>query len=251
MIRPQHLTRYLTSKSFTHMGSGKPRATITMNRMKSALRTFFQFLMDAGYIKDNPARLIRLAKSSRKPPATLSEPEIKALLKTVSNNSSSITKRDHLIFTLLLSTGIRLGSLVSLNVEDVDIKQGRLRISGKNGTEQVVFLGTRLKKSLKTYINNHPATGAKPLFLSNQGNRIGSRQVQLRFDYWLKIAGITHHYTIHSLRHTFATRLYEKTGDLRLTQMALGHKRIATTEIYLHVSNKKLKRAVQSLDVLG
>jgi site-specific recombinase XerD len=75
--------------------------------------------------------------------------------------------------------------------------------------------------------------------------------VQLRFDYWLKKTGITNHYTIHSFRHTFATRLYEKTGDLRLTQMALGHKRIATTEIYLHVSNKKLRRAVQSLDVLG
>ena len=68
MIRPQHLTRYLTSKTFTHMDNGRPRATITLNRMKSALRIFFQFLLDAGYIKDNPARLVRLSKSSRKPP---------------------------------------------------------------------------------------------------------------------------------------------------------------------------------------
>ncbi len=180
----------------------------------------------------------------------LSQSEVRRLLKTLKAETTLIAKRDHLMFTLLLSTGTRLSSLVALNVEDVDLAQGSLRIKGKNGAEQFVFLSSRLKELLKAHISSHTAIGREPLFISNRGNRIGTRQVQLRFDYWLKKAKITRHYTVHSFRHSFASRLYEKTGDLRLTQRALGHKRITTTEIYLHIADAKLKRAVQSLDVL-
>ncbi|MHC4238392.1 MAG: tyrosine-type recombinase/integrase [Planctomycetota bacterium] len=85
------------------------------------------------------------------------------------------------------------------------------------------------------------------LFLGNSGARIQARQVQLRFEKWLRSAGIARRYTVHSLRHTFATRLYEQTGDIRLVQRALGHRSISTTEIYTLVADTRLKRAIESL----
>jgi len=83
-----------------------------------------------------------------------------------------------------------------------------------------------------------------PLFRGNSGDRLGTRQIQLRFANWLQEAAIDRPVSIHSLRHTFATRLYEKTGDLHLVQRALGHRQITTTEIYAMVSDRMLRRAV-------
>jgi site-specific recombinase XerD len=181
----------------------------------------------------------------------MADKEVRALFAALKKLKSPIADRDALMFMLLLGTGIRLGSLVTLNVEDVDVTQRTLRIKGKNGTEQFVFLSRQLKKLLKFHLKNYPAGATDPLFTSMRGRRIGARQVQLRFTYWLENAGITRRYSIHSLRHLFATRIYEKTGDLRLTQRALGHKRITTTEIYAQVADSRLKRAVQSLDLTG
>jgi integrase/recombinase XerC len=250
-ITPELLARYMTSVSFTRKKDGTPRATISLNRSKSAFRTFFRFLTDSGYLRDNPARLIRMAWSTRRPPAILAQHEICVLLKALRGNKTAIERRDYLMFTLLLSTGIRLSSLTALNIEDVNLHQGTLRVRGKNGSEHSVFLNLRLRKLLSNYLSKNIAKAAEPLFLSLRGHRIGARQVQLRFSHWLKRAEIKRHYSVHSLRHTFATRIYEKTGDLRLAQRALGHKRITTTEIYTQVADAKLKRAVRSLNLMG
>jgi integrase/recombinase XerC len=249
-ITSRVVSGYLTSETFTHTQGGKPKSVSSLNRAKSALRSFFQFLADADYMKHNPTTFVRLARTTRKPPAVLADHEIGALFKTLESDRSPIAKRDQLIFSLFLGTGIRLGSLVALNVEDVDVAQEILRTNGKNGAQQIVFLSTRLKRRLKAHLQSHTAKPDGPLFLSSRGKRIGARQVQLRLGHWLDKAGITGGYTVHTLRHSFATRVYEKTGDLRLTQRALGHKRITTTEIYTHVSDTRLKAAVQSLDVL-
>ena len=87
-----------------------------------------------------------------------------------------------------------------------------------------------------------------PLFPSSRGDRIGPRQVELRLAHWLRQAGIARRCTVHTLRHTFASRLYEKTGNLRLIQRALGHRRVTTTEVYTRVTDCKLKQAILHLD---
>jgi site-specific recombinase XerD len=250
-ITPDQIARFLTSKNFTHKANGSPKAVVSLNRSKSVLRTFFRFLLDSGYLKENPARLVRMSRYSRRPPAILADKEIRALFATLKTAKTPIANRDALMFSILLGTGIRLGSLVALNVEDVDIAQGTLHVRGKNGTEQLVFFNGQLTMLLKAFLKNNPSKPTDPLFTSMRGRRIGARQVQLRFSHWFDKAGITRRYSVHSFRHVFATRIYERTSDLRLTQRALGHKRIQTTEIYTQVSDGRLKRAVQSLDLTG
>jgi integrase/recombinase XerC len=215
------------------------------------MRSFFQFLVDAGYLTENPARLIRMGRCSRKIPAYLSRSEIHTLLRSLEKANTPIARRDRLMFSLMLSTGIRLGSLVALNVGDIDLAHSTLHIRGKNGTESAVFLSQPLKRLLKRHVAHRPGHDDEALFVSNRGRRIGVRQVELRLAYWIHIAGIAKQCSVHSLRHTFATCLYEKTGDLRLVQRALGHRRITTTDIYAHMIDSRLRRAVQHLDLLG
>jgi integrase/recombinase XerC len=150
------------------------------------------------------------------------------------------------MFAVMLGTGIRLGSLVALNVGDVDLATGTIRVNTKGNVEQLVFVNGGLKRLLKKHIaKNDPDD---PVFLSVRGERIGGRQVQLRLGHWLKAAGVTRHCTVHTLRHCFATRLYEKTGDLRLVQVALGHRHVTTTEIYSQVADRKLRRVAYLAD---
>ena len=250
-ITPADIARFLTTETFTHTAGGRPKKTISLNRSKSALRSFFQFLVDAGCVTENPARLIRMGRCSRNVPAYLSRSEIRTLLRSLEKVNAPIARRDRLMIMVMLSTGIRLGSLVALNVGDIDVGHGTLNIRGKNGTESAVFLSRPLKRLLKRHVADRPVPNDEPLFLSNRGRRIGVRQVELRLAHWLHIAGITKQCSAHSLRHTFATCLYEKTGDLRLVQRALGHRRITTTDIYAHMSDSRLRRAVQHLDLLG
>lgn len=245
-ITPARLARFLTLTIFTHTALGKRKATVSINRSKSALRSFFRFLTDSGYLKKNPARLVKSAPCTQKPPAVLAQRDIVRLLTTIRKHNTPLAKRDHLMFSLLLGTGIRLGSLVGLNVGDLDPTAGTIRINGKRNVEQHVFLNAGLRRKLQSHLAE-PRNAEVPLFLSSRGNRIGPRQVELRLAHWVREAGLVRRCTVHSLRHTFATRLYENTGNLRLVQQALGHRRITTTEIYAHAGNATIKRAVQRL----
>ncbi len=146
--------------------------------------------------------------------------------------------------SLLLGTGIRLNSLVNLNVGEVDLGSGTMRVNGKGNVEQRVFLNGALKRLLKNYLAPRADT-TDSLFLSLRGRRIGARQVELRLAHWLERAGITCRCSVHTLRHTFATRLYEKTKNLRLVQRALGHRRVTTTEIYAQFADADLKCAIR------
>jgi integrase/recombinase XerC len=208
---------------------------------------FFRFLTDAGYLSENPARLIRSTPTDRRVPSYLSIDEASRLLDAITNSDSALAKRDHTMFSLLLGTGMRLGSLVALNVGDVNLAERAITIKVKGGREETVFLNAHLCRLLNRYIKT-PGTGdAIPLFCSGSGNRLGPRQIQLRLQHWLEVAGITRRLSVHSLRHAFAMRLFSKTGNLRLVQRALGHRHIATTEIYARVEDKALRKAIASL----
>jgi len=239
-IKPHTLARFLAD------GNGD-RAALTINRTKTALRVFFRFLTDAGYLSENPARLIRSTPTDRRVPGYLSVDEARKLLNTIAKSDSALATRDHAMFSLLLGTGIRLGSLVALNVDDVNLTEETVTIKAKGGREETVFLNARLCKLLARYIKPVTATDGAPLFRSRNGGRLGPRQVQLRLKYWLKAAGITKLLSVHCLRHSFATKLYSLSGDLRLVQRALGHRHITTTEIYVKVEDKALRKALATM----
>jgi integrase/recombinase XerC len=238
---PDTLARFLAD------GNGQIASALTVNRTKTALSVFFRFLRDAGYLTDNPARLIRSTPTDRRVPSYLSVDEARGLLDAITNSDSALAKRDHAMFSLLLGTGIRLGSLVALNVCDVNLAEGTVTIKAKGGREETAFLNARLCKLLARYIKAVSATDGTPLFRSRNGGRLGPRQVQLRLKHWLKAAGITKPLSVHCLRHSFATRLYSLTGDLHLVQRALGHRHITTTEIYVKVEDKALRKALANM----
>jgi integrase/recombinase XerC len=247
-VKPDDLARFLTSEEVLNRPDGLPRKPISVNRTKSALRSFFAFCTDSGWIKENPARLIRSSPASPKEPTVLDDSEIRRLRQVLAGVIGQLAERDRLIFELLLGTGIRLGSLVALNVGDVDLRTGTLNIRLKGGTEGRVFLNPGLRQAMSRFLKENATQGTcgpdTPLFRGQSGSRLGARQIQLRFARWFREAGIDRPVSLHSLRHTFATRLYEKTGDLHLVQRALGHRQITTTEIYARVGDGALRGAV-------
>ncbi|MFH1311979.1 MAG: tyrosine-type recombinase/integrase [Candidatus Eisenbacteria bacterium] len=240
-ITPDTLAQYCASGQFTG------RRTISINHTKSALRMFFSFLTDAGHIEINPARLIKNGRCGQKTPEHFTKQEIRNLLATIPPKDGPVARRDRVMFTLLLQTGIRLGSLVQLRVVDANLSRGAITIKAKGGTEQSVYVNSDLRRLLRSYIKRSGLSPESPLFPSRNGDHLSHRQVQLRFKHWLGEAGIKRHLTVHSLRHTFAMNLYRNTGDLRLVQTALGHKHVSTTEIYARVEDKALRRALEKL----
>jgi integrase/recombinase XerC len=242
-ITPHRLAQFVNSPGFACKPNGHPKKPSSVNRSKSTLRVFFRFLVDSDYLVRDPARLIRFARVQRPTARAMSASEVQQLLAIIRKHRSPIARRDELMFRLMLGTGIRLGSLAALNVEDVDVKSGTLRIRAKGGVEQTVYLNALLRRGLAGHIRTL-ADGAGPLFRSGHGGRIGTRQVQIRFAHWRHKAGLGRAYTVHSLRHTFATQLYQQTRDLHLVREALGHAGVGTTQRYAVIDRRSLRTAV-------
>jgi len=169
-IVPDTLARFLAN------ANGEPKSALTVNRTKTALRVFFRFLSDVGYLNDNPARLICSTPTDRRVPSYLSTDEARRLLNTIANSDTALAKRDHAMFSLLLGTGIRLGSPVALNVGEVNLPEGTVTIKAKGGREETVFLNARFCKLLARYIKAVSATDGTPLFRSRNGGKLRPRE---------------------------------------------------------------------------
>ena len=244
-ITPADIAGFFTSDIALNTVDGQSRTTVSLNRLKTTIRAFFNYISEAGIIDSSPARLVKSKPCQRKSPVTLTDSERRALLDTIAKSSDTLGKRDFAIVSLLLGTGIRLASLVALDASDIDFKEGTINITSKGGRTETVFINAALRRILSSYIRAHGISGASPLFQASGGNRLCARQVQYRISQWMRDAGITHQASVHTLRHTFATRLYRMTGDLRLVQRALGHRQVTTTEIYTHLCDQSLKKAIR------
>jgi len=244
-ITPADIAGFFTSNTALVSAEGENRCTVSLNRLKATIRAFFTYLYEAGYIAGNPARLVKSKPCQRKSPVSLSDSERRALLDAISKSNDPLAERDFAIVSLLLGTGIRLASLAGLNASDIDFKEGTIVITAKGGRTETVFINAALRRILSSYVKAHGISGVSPLFQGSGGKRLCTRQVQYRISQWMKAAGITHQASVHTLRHTFATRLYRMTGDLRLVQRALGHRQVTTTEIYTHLCDQSLKKAIR------
>ncbi|MBT8339858.1 MAG: tyrosine-type recombinase/integrase, partial [Desulfatitalea sp.] len=214
------------------------RSPASLHRMKAATRAFFSWTVREGITTDNPARTIRLHRLKRQPPKFLTAAEKRRLLKTLKSQAGFTSLRDRVIIEVLLGTGIRLGELSALDIDDIDLDAKHLRIRAKGNVVQVKFIKTDLRRLLRRYLIERRRLGTpdvEALLLSNRGTRLCQRQIANRFAHWMKQAGIEKHLTPHGLRHTFATHLYSATNDLLLVQRALGHRDISTTQIYTHL----------------
>jgi integrase/recombinase XerC len=236
-----HLSTYRHLRSFlatAHRGKSKA----TMARKLSALRTFFKFLQRQGVVEVNPARLAPTPKAEKTLPQFLSVDEVFHLLNQVGGGVSFRSRRDRAILELFYSGGLRLAELTGLNLTDLDLRQGLVRVWGKGAKERLAFLGKPALAAVQDYLpvreqflkERAPAQAA--LFLNNRGGRLSSRGVARVVARWSRIAGLPGNLTPHGLRHTFATHLMEGRADLRAVQELLGHASISSTQRYLHIN---------------
>lgn len=249
-ITAAQLTAILSDPALTTTPAGTPKAPATLNRGRAAVRAFFTWALDAGHLTDNPAAGIHLQPAPRTPPSFLTDAEVRRLLKCLTGRHCVLATRDRALIETFLATGIRLQELVALDLDDIDLDAKHLHVRrAKGGQPQVKFLNTRLRGILRGYLlwRTRHGDDCAALFISQRGTRLSPRQVGYRFEHWLREAGIEKAITPHGLRHTFATRLYSRTGDLLVVQRALGHRNLATTEIYTHLVDGALEEALERL----
>lgn len=228
--------------------SAKARA-----RKVSSIRGFFKYLtINLCVIKENPVEHLEMPSLKKSIPKYLSIDESKELLKSKSLSKSENKFRDYCILTLFLNCGMRLSELVNINLGDIKIEAGSLKLLGKGNKERIVFLNEACISSIKDYIEKERSNikvikNTEALFLSiRTGNRLGARQIQKIVQASLRDAGLSGKgYSPHKLRHTAATLLYQHGKvDILVLKELLGHVNVGTTEIYTHISNDMIKEAV-------
>lgn len=224
----------------------------TRARKASSIRVFFNYLSQkANLIDKNPAQNLESPKLDRRMPKYLSLEDSKKLLDVV-NSEENNKERDYAIITLFLNCGMRLSELIGINISDIDFSESKMTVIGKGNKERTIYLNNACMKSIKAYLEIRPKERVKPdsqkaLFLSNRRERISKRTVQYIVENELRKAGLdTKKYSVHKLRHTAATLMYQYGNvDIRALQELLGHESISTTEIYTHVANEQVRNAVE------
>ena len=218
-------------------------------RKISALRSFFKYLTKVAHLVDaDPMRDIEVPSPKSSMPRFLSLNESMRLL-NASNNSESV--RNYCIITLFLNCGMRLSELVGINVSDVDFYENRMRVLGKGRKERMVYLNNACVESINNYLavrnENQKAKSEPALFISNRGTRISKRRVQQIVEETLKLAGLDGKgLSTHKLRHTAATLMYQYgDADVLTLKELLGHSSTATTEIYTHLNDERVRNAVE------
>lgn len=243
-ITHEDLARFLSSPGARTRKHGGLKKATSVNTLRSTLKGFFGYLHKAGYITQDPSRLIRRALCGVTPPRTLNKSEIKRLMDVFLQGRGPEAKRDFALFHMMLETGVRLSSSLALDIQDVDLERGELWLrTTKNSRPEKTFLSSKIIQHLYKYISDRKHG---PLFPNQYGKRLSVRHVQRRFNHWLEKAGIKNNYSCHSLRHSFATNLYKKTHDLFLVQRALNHRSIVSTLTYAHVDEDRLRLILQS-----
>ena len=226
----------------------------TRARKTSAIRVFFKYLSQKKHlISNNPALNLETPKLGKRMPKYLSLEESKKLLDASSDVDARNKERDFAIITLFLNCGMRLSELVGINIKDIDFSECKMTVIGKGNKERTIYLNKACINAINEYLDVRPKTNIKhgsedALFLSERLERISNRAVQYTVKRELLKAGLdTNKYSVHKLRHTAATLMYQYGNvDIRALQELLGHESISTTEIYTHVENEQIRNAVES-----
>lgn len=219
-------------------------------RKVASIRSFFDYLhTKINLIEKNPANNLEFPKTDNRQPVYLTLEQAKSLLDTINNNPNELfRKRDYAIVALFLNCGLRLSELVSIDIHK--IKEDTLTVIGKGNKERTIYLNEACKEALNDYIKIRPkdVKDEKALFLSKRKNRISTRAVQHMIDKYLEKTGLDPSiYSTHKLRHTAATLMYKYGNvDIRALQDILGHENVATTQIYTHIDDERLREAVNS-----
>ncbi|MEX1264175.1 MAG: site-specific tyrosine recombinase XerD [Actinomycetota bacterium] len=229
----------------THGEDERPYRASSVARMLSSVRSFHRFLLREGVADRDPAVGVAQPKLPRSLPHPLTVEEVQRLLETP-DEATPAGQRDRAILELLYGSGLRVSELTGLDVDDLDLETGSVRVLGKGGKEREVPVGRYGRDAIDTYL-----VRARPLFATGRGrgalflNQRGGRLTRQSCDRMVRtasrVAGIDRHVSLHTLRHSFATHLLEGGADVRVVQELLGHASVATTQIYTLVTREHLR----------
>lgn len=227
------------------LGIGKTSSA----RKLSSLRAFFKYLVRRGLMSSNPTIGLSTPKIEKRLPKFLREEQINALMQ-MPNLAEPIGLRDRAILEVLYATGARVSEIVGINLDDLDLTNGEIRVLGKGSKERVTFIGRPAQEALDAYINfgrskllakRKDGVTENALFLNRFGRRLTVRSVHRLLDKYFSDVSEEIKISPHVLRHTFATHMLEHGADVRSIQELLGHSSISTTQIYTHVTRERLK----------
>ncbi|MBE3976895.1 tyrosine recombinase XerC [Vibrio parahaemolyticus] len=210
----------------------------------SSLRSFFDFLILRGEMSANPAKGVSAPRKKRPLPKNLDVDEVNQLLEV--NEDDPLAIRDRAMMELMYGAGLRLAELVSVDVRDVQLRSGELRVIGKGDKERKVPFSGMATEWVGKWLRvrgDLAAPGEPALFVSKLGTRISHRSVQKRMAEWGQKQSVASHISPHKLRHSFATHVLESSNNLRAVQELLGHENISTTQIYTHLDFQHLAQA--------
>lgn len=243
VLGTEHIQDYLWHR---HEAGLSTRST---QRCMSAMRAFYNFLIASHQRPDNPVSGLSNPKAAQHLPASLSEDQVDALLQAP-DPDDPIEHRDRCMLEVLYATGLRVTELISLQMNQVSLVQGVVRVTGKGNKERLVPLGEDAMDWLDSYLRRaRPALSqatSDVVFLSKRGRQMTRQTFWHRIKHYAVRAGIEQHLSPHTLRHAFATHLLNNGADLRVVQMLLGHSDLSTTQIYTHVATERLQTLIHT-----
>ncbi len=225
-------------------------AKSTIARRLASMRSFFKHGQREGWTEGNSAKPLRNPRRQRPLPHFLSNEELGKLL-IAPPADEALGLRDRAILEVAYSGGLRVSELVGLNVGDLDLTDGLLRVRGKGRRERLAPLGSYAKVAVEAWLKERtvsprePQGGAAPVFVNRFGRRLTTRSIGRMLEKYLRETGLDRRTTPHTLRHSFATHLLDRGADIRSVQALLGHKSILTTQIYTHVSTAGLREVYE------
>lgn len=222
-------------------------------RKLAAIRAFFRFLQREDFIKSNPAALLSSPKLEKRLPKILKRDVLEGLF-SAPDPDSSYGKRDRAILELLYGTGMRVGELVSLDLDNLNLEQMEIKVMGKGSKERILPINPVARRATELYASsarqallakNRKAHQEEAVFINSRGERLSTGGVRRMLNKYVKKICANGKLSPHSLRHTFATHLLEGGADLRAVQELLGHVDLSSTQIYTHLSRTRLREVYQ------
>jgi len=241
----KEVDRYVVRDYLSHlMGRGLVKASIA--RKLSAIRSFYRYLLREEMVSTSPVATTSSPKLDRRLPTFLTIEEVEKLLEAP-DLSTPQGQRDRALLELLYASGLRVSELVSLNLKQVDLGSGEIRVWGKGAKERITLMGKPAARALSDYLSQgRPKLlgerKSHTLFVNRYGERLTERMVQKILEDYASQAGIGKRVHPHVLRHTFATHLLDGGADLRVVQELLGHANLSSTQIYTHVTKSRARK---------
>jgi len=239
-------------RAYLALLNDKQYSKTTIARKIATLRSFYKFLVKRNQLTSNPVTAVRIPKQEKKLPRFLEYEQVKKLLETPPTDSW-LGARDRAILETLYSTGIRVSELVALNMDDVDFLGEVVHVRGKGKKERIAPIGASALQVIQHYMEfrnkrsqSNPNFDSKVLFVNKHGRRLSTRSVRRKMDKYLKMAGLDPLISPHTLRHSFATHMLNNGADLRSVQELLGHQSLSTTQVYTHLTTRRLKEVYEN-----